>query len=37
VQQCPSQDCEVESLAKVLTSHAEKKHLEFKEKGKEED
>jgi tetratricopeptide (TPR) repeat protein len=35
-QQCPSNDCKVESLAKVLTVHAEQQHPELKEE-KEED
>jgi tetratricopeptide (TPR) repeat protein len=35
-QQCPSNDCKVESLAKVLTVHAEQLHPELKEE-KEED
>ena len=35
-QQCPSDDCKVESLAKVLTLHAEQQHPELKEE-KEED
>ncbi|MDF5720116.1 MAG: hypothetical protein PUP91_06425 [Rhizonema sp. PD37] len=30
-QQCPSDDCKVESLAKVLTVHAEQQHPELKE------
>ena len=32
VQQCTSKDCEVESLAKVLTVYAEQKYPELKEK-----
>ena len=32
-QQCPSDECKVESLAKVLTLHAEQQHPELKEEG----
>ncbi|MEA5533593.1 tetratricopeptide repeat protein [Crocosphaera sp. XPORK-15E] len=35
-QKCPSKDCEVESLAKVLTVYAEQVHPELKEEEKEE-
>ncbi len=35
-QQCPSDDCKVESLAKVLTVYAEQQHAELKEKEEEE-
>jgi HEAT repeat protein len=30
-QQCPSKDCEVDSLAKILTVHAEQQHPELKQ------
>jgi tetratricopeptide (TPR) repeat protein len=35
VQQCPSKDCEVESLAKILTIYAEQQHPELKEEEEE--
>lgn len=31
-EKCPSDDCKVESLAKILTVHAQQQHLELKEK-----
>ena len=34
-QQCPSKDCEVESLAKILTVYAEQQHPELKEEKEE--
>jgi tetratricopeptide (TPR) repeat protein len=36
VQQCTSKDCEVESLAKILTIYAEQQHPELKEEKEEE-
>ncbi|MFB2771208.1 tetratricopeptide repeat protein [Pelatocladus sp. BLCC-F211] len=36
-QQCPSDDCKVESLAKVLTVHAEQQHPELKEEKEEKE
>ncbi|WP_414581069.1 tetratricopeptide repeat protein [Scytonema sp. PCC 10023] len=36
-QECPSDDCKVESLAKVLTVHAEQQHPELKEEEEEEE
>jgi tetratricopeptide (TPR) repeat protein len=33
-QQCPSKDCEVESLSKILTVYAEQQHPELKEEEK---
>ncbi|MBP5973335.1 tetratricopeptide repeat protein [Brasilonema sp. CT11] len=36
-QQCPSDDCKVESLTKVLTVHAEQQHPELKEKEENEE
>ena len=36
-QQCPSDDCKVESLAKVLTVHAEQQHPELKEEENKEE
>ncbi|MGH8002770.1 MAG: hypothetical protein ACREPR_25895, partial [Brasilonema sp.] len=35
VQQCPSQDCEVDSLARVLMVHVEQQHPELKEEEEE--
>ncbi len=36
-QECPSDDCKVESLAKVLTVHAEQQHPELKESEEKEE
>jgi tetratricopeptide (TPR) repeat protein len=35
MQQCPSNDCKVDSLARVLTVHAEQQHTELKEEEEE--